>query len=227
MTKRAFYTELSYILGLIILALGTALMERADFGVSMVVAPAYILHLKISQFLPFFSFGMAEYTLQALLLAVTMLVVRKVKFAYFFSFVTAVIYGFLLDGAMALIALMPKFGFGFDLCFYALGMLLCSSAISLLFQTYISPEAYELFVKEVSQKFGLNLHKFKTVYDCASCVLSILMSFAFFGLWRFEGVKWGTAVSALFNGLLIARFTKISERFFVFKDRFALKKYFN
>ena len=39
-----FYTELAYVLGILALALGTALMERADFGVSMVVAPAYLLH---------------------------------------------------------------------------------------------------------------------------------------------------------------------------------------
>lgn len=52
--KKTFYTELSYLLGILILALDTAFMERADFGVSMVVAPAYILHLKISQILQCF-----------------------------------------------------------------------------------------------------------------------------------------------------------------------------
>ncbi|MBE5772279.1 MAG: hypothetical protein E7336_13050, partial [Clostridiales bacterium] len=64
--KNTFFTEAAYFLGMILLAVGTALMERADFGMSMVVAPAYILQLKISEFLPFFSFGMAEYMLQAL-----------------------------------------------------------------------------------------------------------------------------------------------------------------
>ena len=54
-----FSTELAYILGILTLALGTALMERADFGVSMVVAPAYLLHLKVSQFYLFFTFGTA------------------------------------------------------------------------------------------------------------------------------------------------------------------------
>ena len=43
--QRVFFTELAYVLGILALALGTALMERADFGVSMVVAPAYLLHL--------------------------------------------------------------------------------------------------------------------------------------------------------------------------------------
>ena len=48
MKKKVFYTELSYILGLVIMAFAAAFTEKADFGMSMVVAPAYILHLKLS-----------------------------------------------------------------------------------------------------------------------------------------------------------------------------------
>ena len=95
--KRIFYTEAAYWIGLIALALGTALMTCADFGVSMIVAPAYLLHLKLSQVFPAFSFGMAEYTLQAALLIFMMILLRRVRLSYFFSFVTAVVYGFVLD----------------------------------------------------------------------------------------------------------------------------------
>ena len=70
MKKRTLYAEAAYLLGIVILALGTALMEKAAFGMSMVVSPAYILHVKISEFLPFFTFGMAEYTFQAFLLVI-------------------------------------------------------------------------------------------------------------------------------------------------------------
>ena len=37
--KRVFPCELAYVLGLLTLGFSTALMEAADFGVSMVVAP--------------------------------------------------------------------------------------------------------------------------------------------------------------------------------------------
>lgn len=226
MKKRVFYTELAYILGLLALAVGTALMERADFGVSMVVAPAYLLHLKISEFLPFFSFGMAEYTLQAVVLLVMILILRKAKLSYFFSFVTAVLYGLMLDGVMALVALIPAGGMGMDVLFFVIGMLFCSAGVSMVFHTYISPEAYELFVKELSGKYGLDIHKFKTAYDCTSCLLSIVMSFAFFGLWHFEGIKLGTVVCALLNGTIISLFTRFFEKYWVFEDRFPYRKYF-
>lgn len=53
MKKSMFYMEVAYALGLLALAFGTAMMEKANFGLSMVVAPAYILHLKISEYLLF------------------------------------------------------------------------------------------------------------------------------------------------------------------------------
>ena len=221
MKKKIFYTELAYVAGIIILALGTALMERADFGVSMVVAPAYLLHLKISEILPFFSFGMAEYTLQAILLLTTMLLLKRARVKYLFSLVTAVLYGLVLDLFIFAVSFLPFDGIAPRVVFYILGMLLCSASVSLLFHTYIAPGAYELFVKEISQKYGFKINKFKTIYDCISCLVAIIMSFAFFGFWRFEGVKIGTVVCALLNGALIGMFTKIYEHFWSFEDRFA------
>ena len=87
--KRIFYCELAYFVGIVVLAFGTALMEKADFGMSMVVAPAYLLHLKVSQYLPFFTFGVAEYIFQALLLVLLSLVMGKAKKSYLLSFATA------------------------------------------------------------------------------------------------------------------------------------------
>ena len=221
-----FSTELAYVLGILTLALGTAFMERADFGMSMVVAPAYLLHLKLSQFYPFFTFGTAEYCLQAALLIVMCLVLRRFKVSYLFSFVTAVIYGFTLDGCMALIALIPGAGLAFRLAFYALGLIVCAVGVSLLFHTYIAPEVYELFVKEIAAKTGKNINVCKTVYDCCSCAVGVALSFAFFGLWHFEGVKLGTIFCALVNGATIGVCSRFFESRFAFEDKLDLRKYF-
>lgn len=224
--KKTFYTEWAYLAGIAILAAGTAFMERADFGVSMVVAPAYLLYLKISTYLPFFTFGMAEYTLQAVIIAAMMIVLRKFKLSYLFSFVTAVIYGLLLDASMLLAAMLPDTTFAYRMVYYIVGMLCCSLGVSLLFHTYISPEAYELFVKEMSAKLHMDINRLKTLYDCASCAVAIVLSFSFFGLWHFEGVKLGTIVCALINGTLIGRITKLLESVFDFKDGLSWHKYF-
>lgn len=203
MKKKVFYMEWAYVCGIIFLALGTALMEKANFGMSMVVAPAYLLYLKLSETLPFVTFGMMEYTLQAVLLVVMMLVLRRFRISYLFSFVTAVIYGFTLDGCMLLVAPLPGEMIVVRGACYIVGMLVCSLGVAFMFHTYIAPEAYELLVKEVSGKYNIPIGKFKTGYDCASLLVSIVLSFAFFGLWHFEGVKLGTIICALINGSII------------------------
>ena len=216
--KWVCFSEAAYVLGLVILALGTALMERADFGMSMVVAPAYLLHLKISRVWPPFSFGMAEYAFQAFLLILLSLVMGRFKKGYPFSFVTAVIYGLTLDAVMSAVALIPRFGLADRVLSYVLGLLLCSLGVAFLFHTYIAPEVYELFVKEVAAWHGWPIPRVKTVYDCVSCGLGVLLSFAFFGFGHFEGVKLGTILCALINGTLIGWISRWLEDRLDFRD---------
>ncbi len=224
--KRIFSTELAYPIGLFVLALGGALMVEADFGVSMVVAPAYLIHLKLSQLFPWFTFGMAEYTLQAVLLIGMFLLLRKFKLSSLFSFVTAVIYGFTLDFCLWLTGLLPFAGMAWRIVCYVLGMLLCSVGVSVLFHTYLPPEVYELFVKEFSAKFGTDIHKTKTVYDICSCAIGIVLSFLFFGFGVFEGVKLGTIFCALVNGWLIGRCSRFFEKHFEFRDSLPWRGFF-
>ena len=212
--KRTFSTELAYVFGIVFVARGVVLMEKADFGVSMVVAPAYLLYRWLSPVWSFVTFGMAEYCLQAVLLLAMCLLLRF-RVSYLFSFVTAVVYGFVLDAFMLLGAALPAGSVWLRVIYYALGMLFlpvsatsllseaCAAGVSAMFHTYISPEVYELFVKEVSAHFGADINRFKTGYDCVSCLVGVAMSFFAFGLWHFEGVKWGTILCALINGYVI------------------------
>lgn len=220
--KRVFYREAAYFVGLVVLAFGTAFMERADLGMSMVVAPAYILHLKVSEFLPFFTFGVSEWVFQAVVLAALSLVMRKAKKQYLLSFATALFYGFLLDAVIGLVGLLPFDGQIWRAVFYLVGLVTCSVGVAFLFHTYFPPEAYELFVKEVSEKFGIPIAKTKTVYDCCSCLLGIVLSLVFFG--TFVGVEWGTVLCALVNGWLIGRISHGLETVFEFRDALPLQK---
>jgi len=219
--KRVLYSEAAYLIGLIVLAVGTALMEKADFGMSMVVAPAYLIHLKVSEYLPFFSFGMSEYVFQAVLLCLLAAVMRRARMSYLLSFATAFLYGVILDAVMAAAAFLPDTGIAWRIVYYAAGLVICSVGVAFLLHTYLPPEAYELAVKEFSQKFRMPISKTKTIYDCCSCGLGIVLSLCFFG--GFVGVKWGTVVCALINGWLIGRITRFLENRFVLKDALSLR----
>ena len=220
--KRIFYSELVYFVGIVVLAFSTALMERANLGLSMVVAPAYLVHLKLVEYLPFFSFGMAEYVFQAVLLVALTLIMGKGKIGYLLSFATAFFYGILLDGSMELVGLLPVEGIWWRLALYGVGLFTCSVGVALLFHTYFPPEAYELFVKELSQKTRMPIGKTKTIYDCCSLLLGVVLSFAFFG--KLVGVQWGTLFCALVNGWLIGRISRFLEEKFDFRDALPLRE---
>ena len=187
--KRTFYTEAAYAVGLIMLALGTALMEKADFGMSMVVAPAYLIYLKMSEYLSWFTFGMAEYCFQLILIVVLAAVMHRFKRKYLFSFITAFIYGNILDVMMKVVNLISSDGIMVRISCYGSGLAICAIGVSLLFTTYIPPEAYELFVKEISSTYGFSISRTKTVYDCCSCLFAIALSFLFIGLYSVSTVE--------------------------------------
>ena len=168
--------ELSYIFGILLLALGTALMARADFGVSVVVAPAYIFSIKFQGI----TFGMAEYILQACLLLLMCIIIRRFRGAYLFSFVSAFLYGCVLDVWMELVAWISMDQMFIRLTVYILGFFVSAFSVSLLVHTYLAPEVYELLVKEVSSVFRIDFGKLKIGYDVFSCAISIVLSLVFF-----------------------------------------------
>ena len=224
--KKRFSSELAYILGIPMIALSAALMQRADFGMSMVVAPAYILHLEFSRNFPWYTFGVSEYLFQGVLLILLVLIVRRFRKGYLFSFVTAVLYGLILDGFVALLAPLPAGGIPGRILYFILGLLICAFGVALVFHTYIAPEVYELLVKEISGRYRLSIGRVKTGYDCISCIAAIVLSFAFFGFGRFVGVGIGPVVCALLNGWLISRCSALLERKFEFYDTLPLRKLF-
>ena len=226
MKKSVFYTEVSYLLGLVIMAFGAAFTELSDFGMSMVVAPTYILHLKVSEYWSWFTFGVAEYVVQGIIIALVTIIMRRFKLSYLFSFATALVYGTLLDGAMYLLSFLPADYFALRVLWFVLGTVFCAIAVSLFFHTYISPEAYELIVKEIAQKFSFNINKVKTSYDCINTLLAVVLSFAFFGFGVFRGVGIGTIVCAVINGFLIGKISHILEQRFSFENKMPWEKFF-
>lgn len=224
MKKTTFYTEAAYAVGLLLLACGTALMAYGGFGISMVAAPGYVIYLKLSPMLPFFSFGTVGYLVEALVLAVMMLLIRKSRFSYLLSFVTAVLYGLCLDGVSLLTGLLPADTLALQIPLYITGTLLCSAAISLLLIGYFPPAAHEMFVKEFCSHFRLPVSTVKTVYDCTFLALAIGLSFLFFG--HIRGIGIGTVVCAFVNGLLIRMFTGLWKKAFTFRDGLSLRSKF-
>lgn len=224
MKKITYYSELTYIIGLATIALGVTFMEKSDFGVSMVVAPAYVLHRKLVLLNPFFTFGVTEMFTQVAVLLLIILITRKFRVAELFCFVTAVIYGLILDGWIALFANLPTDTIVYRAIYYVAGMLICSLGVAQVLHTYVPPQSYDLFTKNVSRHFNKPIRTIKTIYDLSSLTIALILSFLFFGFGTFIGVKLGTLFCALINGTLIGFFVKLLDKTCEFKDLLPLRK---
>ena len=84
-------SELLWLLGIVFVALGVAICSKADLGVSMIAAPAFVLYEALAPLLSFLSVGMTEYVIQGVLLVGLCLVIRRFDWRFLLAFAVAVI----------------------------------------------------------------------------------------------------------------------------------------
>lgn len=227
MKKLKFPSEIAYIVGLAILSLGTCLMEKANFGLSMIAAPAYLLSKLLTKTASsFFTFGRCEIILEAIVVTILCLIIRKFKIGYLFSLLSGVIYGLTLDVWMFLFRNFDAATFDIRLIYFLLGQVATAFGVALQFKSYFPPAAYDFFVKEASRHFNISVPKFKTGFDIVFVIISITLSFAIFGIGHFEGIKLGTVFVALVNGTTIGMATNVVDRLLNFYDLLKLKRLF-
>ena len=220
MKKLKVSSEITYLLAIILLSLAVAILSAADFGISMIVAPAYLLSLKTG----ILTFGQAEYVIQAGVFIILCVVLKKFKLVYLFSFATCLIYGFVLDLWRKIPCFNPSvtppgsMDLWVRIVFFIIGVILTAFSVALFFKTYLYPQVYDFFVKAVSNKYGIKLSVLKTIVDLSCLTASVIMTLAFFG--KITGIGWGTLVMALINGTIIGFFSKLLDRIFDFEPSF-------
>ena len=200
MTKIRLPEEIAYLLGILCMAAGVACVSASNFGYSMIVAPAYLLFAKLGGLI---SFGTAEYLFQGLLLILMCLCVRKFRVQYLFSFVTAVVYGCTFDLMLWIVGTIPSEGLLSRILLFAVGTGFISISVALFVRTYLAPEVYELFVRELAVVYAIPFGRVKLSYDCISCVFSIVLSVVLRGrICRFFlcGTRRGDSVRLCFGG---------------------------
>ena len=183
-------------------------MEIADFGMSMIVLPAYIISQKISTI----SFGQAEYIIQGVLFIIFCIVMKEFKKSYLMSFVTGILYGIILDlWKNVLFRNIVITNIIIRILFYMIGMFLSAFAIALFYQTYLYPQVYDFFVKGIAEKYHLQIKRVKTIFDLSFLLLAFMLSVLLFQ--QLIGIGIGTVIMALFNGTMIDIFkNKLNHR---------------
>ena len=225
-------SELLWIFGLIFVALGVSICSKANLGVSMIAAPAFVVFEAIAPLVPNLSVGVTEYIIQGLMLVVLCVIVGRFNWRYLLAFGVAVLYGYILNFFLWLMQ-----GFDPNAVWQRWVMLLVGDAVTALgvacfFRTYMPLQVYELFVAEVTERFKLNIHRTKWVFDITLLVISVVLALTLFGDaatfdWRnigstaFHSIGLGTLVTTAINSPLISWMGKLVDRFFEPDARFA------
>ena len=217
--------ELLWLFGLIFVGLGVAICNKADLGVSMIAAPAFVIYEAISGLSEVFSVGMAEYLIQGLLLIVLSLVIRRFKPRFLFAFLTAVIYGYVLNFFIWLLDGITITEIWLRWVLLLVGDIITALGVASFFRTYMPLQVYELFVGEISNIFKLNIIRVKWFFDIALLIVSIILAFSLFDdaetfdftsiyYKSFHSIGLGTIVTTIINSPIIKFMGKLIDNFF-------------
>ena len=218
--KQGKLAEIAYVLGLILCPLGICLTAKSGFGVSMVVAPVYVIFHKVSQIFPWFTFGKSEYVIQGLLLIVLAMVVRRFKWKYFLSFVTAFLYGTVLDAWFGVLGLAEYTIMWQRVGACVLGLLITALAIAFFLRTYLPQAAYEMFVKDIVYHFGWSVTKVKWIYDFTSLLSAAILMLVLLNEFAFNIIGINTIITTFVNAPLIGFFGKMLDKLYSFESAY-------
>lgn len=166
---------------------------------------------RISETLPWFTFGKSEYIFQGLLLILLGIAVRRFKWKYLLSFVTAFLYGNILDlwydvlGAEQYTVFWQRNVLRFRNSDHFAGD-------RIFLRTYLPQEAYEMFVKDISDTFHKDTTKVKWIFDFTALCIAVILMLVLFRRFAFDMVGFNTVLATIVNAPLIGIFGKILDR---------------
>jgi len=139
-------SELLWVMGIVLVAFGVAVCSKANLGVSMIAAPTFIIQEAIAPLWSGFTVGVTEYLVQAAVLVLMCIIVRKVNWRYLLAFAAAVIYGYALDFAIWVVGDAPATAPWQCWLYLLMGDVLVGAGVACFFRTYMPLQVYELFV---------------------------------------------------------------------------------
>ena len=225
MKKLSKSAELLWALGIILIALGVAICSKANLGISMIAAPAFVIQEAIGSLWSGFSVGMIEYIFQGVLIAVLCVCVQRFNWRYLLAFAVAVIYGCVLDLFMWVLGPVSFDAVWLRWIMLLVGDIVTAFGVACFFRTYMPAQVYEIFVSEMSRRYRIGIPKMKLAFDLTLLALSIALAFLLFGDagefdWStiayasFHSIGLGTLFTAVVNSPFITLAGKLLDKIF-------------
>lgn len=218
-------SELLWLMGIIFVAFGVSICSKADLGVSMIAAPAFVVSEAVIRLWSGFSVGVTEYIIQGILLIILCIAVKKFDWRYLLAFAVAVIYGYVLDLFLFIMSPVTFDALWLRWVMLIVGDIVTAFGVACFFRTFMPLQVYELFVAEISSVYKISISKTKAVFDFSLLIISIVLALLLFGdISEFDFTKiaytsyhslgLGTLVTTAINSPIIAFMGKIIDKIF-------------
>ena len=231
MNKIKRSSELLWLFGIIFVAFGVSICSKADLGVSMIAAPAFVVSEAALRLNGFFSVGVTEYLIQGAVLIIMCIVVRKFNWRYLLAFAVAVIYGYTLN---LFILISGNISFDTVLVRWIMlivGDIITAFGVACFFRTYMPLQVFELFVAEFAERYKIKIDKVKLAFDMSLLAISVTLALVLFGDagsfdWStigyssFHSIGLGTLVTTVINSPIISLMGKLLDKIFEPNPRF-------
>ena len=223
--------ELLWLLGIIFVAFGVSICSKANLGVSMIAAPAFVISEALMPIWGALNVGVTEYIFQGILLVLLCIIVRSFNWRYLLAFAVAVLYGYVLNLFLWIMGGVEFNTVAMRWIMLIVGDFITAFGVACFFRTYMPLQVYELFVAELTEKFKLNINKTKWIFDISLLVISIVLAVTLFGDFSsfdwstighssFHSIGLGTLVTTAINSPIINLMGKLADRIFIPDPRF-------
>ena len=231
MKKFTKASELMWLFGVLFVSLGVAICKKADLGVSMIAAPAFIIFEAVQSLWSGFSIGVVEYLLQGVILIIMCLIVQRFHLKYILAFLTAVIYGYCVNLWFLILGTDVFNKVYLRWIMLIVGDITTSLGVACFFRTYLPLEVYELVVAEIADRYNFKVNVVKYFYDAISLIVSVVLALTIFGdvktfdwstIWytSFHSIGLGTIVTTIINAPIIAGCGKLLDSVFDYEPLF-------
>ena len=217
MKKFKFPGELALFFAIVINSFGVVLMTKSGFGISSISSVPYVFSMAFS----FLSFGTWNYLFQTMLVAILMILYKRINFGYIFSFAMGIVFGKMLDFFQFQTAGLPE-GLGVSIFYIILSFFILAFGICLANNSLLPIIPTDVFPRDLSSIIAKPYKNVKTIFDLSCLTATAVISF--FILHRITGVGLGTVICALSTGKAVSLVQGFLDKHITFYRAVALNR---
>lgn len=206
------YNLFNWILGNLLVPLGICISTKSGFGLSMIGAGPYIVHVWLRDTWAWFTQGTAEYVYEFFVMVIVCIIVRQCKFKYLVVFLEALITGFIIDGWFLLFGGNGVYAsMGLRIICMFLGLAVTGLGVAFFFRTSLPLQAYDFAVIKITDTYSLPQKKVKLATDWILFIIALTLSLVLTG--GLTGIGIGTVFTTILNAHVIDFWGKYIDRF--------------